>query len=90
MTKANLPSSSFDLRMRSVVNKEPTIAFGKAVPILGASKAEVQIGLGKATSSYGAGKIVLDPESFASNDFETTDALFSIFDSGRDYENWAT
>ena len=79
--KADISGSTVDLRVRPVAVKEPVSAFGKAYPVIGATKAEIHIGLGRATMGYGAGKIMLKPENFGANNLATTDAVFSIFDS---------
>ncbi len=76
--KDDISGTSFDFRIRYKKIKEPVIPFGKAAPIVGTSKMEVHLGLGRDTQpGYGAGKITLKSEKFADNDLSTTDAVFS-------------
>lgn len=90
--KSDISGGSFDLRTCPMNPKkkspvsgspstptclEPVIPFGKAVPVVGGSKMEVHLGLGRAILGAGAGKIRLYPENFEGNSLVTTDAVLS-------------
>lgn len=76
--KADISGTTIELRLCSTAMREPISTFGKAYAVVGASKSEVHIGLGRATFNDGVGKILLRPENFGANSLATTDAVFSI------------